>query len=168
MKYAVIYQSKSGNTEMLAKQIYRTLGSEDKEIIDLDSTSEIPEADVYFVGFGIHDYSCSMNVLDTFEKITGGQIALFATCGYMPTDKYKANLEKNLDVWLPDEAEYLGMFLCQGNVQADRREIMLEKMPGKEKELNRMFEVGSTHPNQDDLMASADFTARILAGTEYR
>ena len=86
----------------------------------------------------------------------------------MPTDKYKANLEKNLDVWLPDEAEYLGMFLCQGNVQADRREIMLEKMPGKAKELNRMFEVGSTQPNQDDLMAAADFTARILAGTEYR
>ena len=50
---------------------------------------------------------------------------------YMPTDQYKNNLEKQIEVWLPDDAQYLGMFLCQGNVEVDRRKIirMCRKTP---------------------------------------
>ena len=116
MKYAVIYRSRSGNTRLLAEEIYHALDvkEDDKAMVDLGETAEIPEADVYFIGFAVHNNLCSMKVLDCFEKISHGKFALFATCGYLPIEKYKANLEKYLDAWLPEEAEYLGMFLCQG------------------------------------------------------
>ena len=126
----------------------------------------IPQADTYFVGFGIHNGFCSMEVLDTFDQITNGKFALFATCGYMPTEQYKANLEKHLDVWLPEEAEYLGMYLCQGNIEDDRRKIMIGQMPARERELKQMFKAGSSHPDQEDIEAVADFAIRIQKEVE--
>lgn len=132
MKYAVIYQSKSGNTKMLGEEIFNALDSKKKEIYDIDEGKEIPDADVYFVGFGIHNNSCSMDIVDCMEGIGMAKLALFSTCGYMPTDKYKEKLEKNLEVWLPEDAEYIDMFLCQGNVELDRRKIMISQMPHSE------------------------------------
>lgn len=167
MRYAVIYQSKSGNTRLLAEQIYETLNTEEKEIIDIDITTEIPDADVYFVGFGIHNRFCSMDVLDTLEQISGGQIALFATCGYLPTEQYKVNLETHMEAWLPEDADYLGMFLCQGTVEMDRRKIMIGQMPSKEKELEHMFELGSVHPDQEDITSITDFAIDIQTQVEY-
>ena len=43
MKYAVVYQSKSGNTRAIAEQIYDTLETEEKEMIDIDVTDQISE-----------------------------------------------------------------------------------------------------------------------------
>lgn len=163
MKYAVIYRSRSGNTRLLAEEIYHALDvkEDDKAMVDLGETAEIPEADVYFIGFAVHNNLYSMKVLDCFEKIFHGKFALFATCGYLPTEKYKANLEKYLDAWLPEEAEYLGMFLCQGKVDAECKTKMLEKMPDKENELHYMFDHGDTHPDGKDLDDAAEFAIKI-------
>ncbi len=161
MKYAVLYQSKSGNTRLLAEEIFNSINSEEKEIYDIDEGNEIPKADVYFVGFGIHNNSCSMDIVECMESIGIGKLALFVTCGYIPTDKYKEKLEKNLEVWLPEEAEYLDMFLCQGNVEFDRRQIMISQMPHLEDKLRQVFSMGCSHPNEDDLRAVSDFATRI-------
>ena len=102
-----------------------------------------------------------MDIADVFEQITNKKYALFVTCGFMPTEQYKEKLKKNLEVWLPEEGEFLGMFLCQGNVEADRRKIMISQMPSKEKEMQQMFEIGSTHPDDEDLEEAADFAQEI-------
>lgn len=166
MRYAVIYQSKSGNTRMLAEEIYEALDTEDKEMVDLDVRAEIPMADVYFVGFGIHNQFCSMNILDAFEQITDGKIALFATCGYLPTEQYQAKLENVFDPWIPDEAEYRGMLLCQGKVAQEQKNEMIGNMPNREKELNKMFKLGSDRPDREDLEAAAAFARKIQAEAE--
>lgn len=165
-KYAVIYQSKSGNTKILAEQIFNALDTEEKELIDIDVEPTVPKAEVYFVGFGVHSGFCSREVLEVFEQITNGKFALFATCGYMPTEQYKVRLEKHLDVWLPEESEYLGMYLCQGNIESDRQKIMLSQMPNKERELKQMFSLGSTHPDQEDIELAVDFAVRIQVEAE--
>ena len=46
-----------------------------------------------------------MDISDVFEQITGGKYAVFVTCGYVPTEQYKEKLEKNLEVWYPDEED---------------------------------------------------------------
>ncbi|MCI5647854.1 MAG: flavodoxin family protein [Fusicatenibacter sp.] len=163
MKYAVIYQSKSGNTQRVAEQIYGAISTAEKEMVDIDIDQEIPDADVYLIGFGIHGYSCSMDITDVLEQIAGKKYALFVTCGYTPTDQYKEKLAKNLEVWLPDAGEYLGMYLCQGNVESDRRKIMISQMPSKERELRQMFEMGSIHPDEEDLENAVDFAIKIQA-----
>ena len=89
MKYVVMYQSKSGNTEKIAEEIYQNLPEWDTDIYDIDKGGEIPLAEVYFIGFGVQRGTCSMEIINLFEKIKGGKIALFATCGSCPTDHYK-------------------------------------------------------------------------------
>ncbi len=46
MGYAVAYQSKSGNTRLLAEEIFESIESEDKEIFDIDKDNELLKADV--------------------------------------------------------------------------------------------------------------------------
>lgn len=161
MKYAVIYQSKSGNTRKIAERIFDSIRSEEKEIIDVDEEQYIPEADVYLVGFGIHDGNCSIDIIDCLEELPEAKYALFATCGYIPTDEYKERLQGNLDVWLPDGGEYLGMFLCQGNVEQERRNIIISKMPTRETQLKKLFEMGSVHPDEADLQEAEAFAEHI-------
>ena len=96
MKYAVIYQSKSGNTRLIAEKIYGALNTEDKTIVDIDTEQDIPAADVYLIGFGIHGYSCSMDISDVFEQITGGKYAVFVTCGMCRQNNIKKSLKKIL------------------------------------------------------------------------
>ena len=161
MRYVVAYQSKSGNTRLLAEEIFESIESEYKEIYDIDKDNELPEADVYFVGFGIHNNSCSMDIAECMENIGVAKLALFVTCGYTPTEKYKEKLEKNLEVWLPENAEYLDMFLCQGNVEMDRRQIMVSQMSHAEDKMRQMFNVGCTHPDEKDLKDVNLFAKRI-------
>lgn len=104
-----------------------------------------------------------MDITDVFEQITGGKYAVFVTCGYVPTEQYKENLEKALEVWYPDEGEYLGMFLCQGRVESDRRKIMISQMPSKEKEMQQMFRLGDSHLDEEDLENAIDFAIKIQA-----
>ena len=161
MKYAVIYQSKSGNTKLLAEEIFSSIDSDEKVICDIDECDEVPVADVYFVGFGIHNYSCGIDIANCMENIGISKLALFATCGYVPTEQYKEKLEDNLEVWLPEDAKYLGMYLCQGKVEFDRREIMISKMPQAESAMCEMFNQGSSHPDNDDLDAVSSFAKSI-------
>jgi len=70
-------------------------------------------------------------------------------------------LEKNLEVWLPENAEYLDMFLCQGNVEMDRRQIMVSQMPHAEDKIRQMFNVGCTHSDEMDLKGVNLFAKRI-------
>jgi flavodoxin len=151
MKYAVIYYSRSGNTEILAKQIYALIESDDKILIDLNEQEKIPWADVYFVGFPIHQKNCSLKIVDALEQIETGRLMLFVTCGLTPTENYKQKLEETLRIWLPDGAEYLGMYLCQGRTDEKQKEFLCNANPKYKDKFEQMFIEGERHPNRDDL-----------------
>lgn len=72
-----------------------------------------------------------MDIIEAMEEIYDAQYAIFATCGSMPTEAYKKKIGKNLDVWLPEDADFLGMFLCQGKVVDEVRQAMIDKMQDK-------------------------------------
>ena len=168
MKYAVIYQSKSGNTRLLAERIYQTIDSKDKVIFDLEQESELPSADVYFIGFGIHNHSCSIELMDLFEKLEGVRYALFITCGYTPTEQYKKTLKKNLAVWLPEDGQLLDMVICQGKVEEEQKKIMYRQMPDVEEKMRQMFQSGETHPDMEDLKSVEDFANNVQSSEEHR
>lgn len=161
MKYTVLYQSKTGNTKQVARAIYDAISSPDKYIYDVEEIQQVPQSDVYFIGFGIHNGSCGMDIIEAMEDIYDAQYAIFATCGSMPTEGYKKKIGKNLDVWLPEDADFLGMFLCQGKVEDEVRQAMIDKMPEKGQELAQLFDEGSHHPDQEDLEKAAEFARGI-------
>ncbi len=81
LDYLVLYQSGSGNTKKIAASIFSRLPGNSKDLIDIDTDKTIPEANVYFIGFCVHRGSCSLEVSDFLNDLSGKQIALFGTCG---------------------------------------------------------------------------------------
>jgi hypothetical protein len=79
-----------------------------------------------------------------------------------PTEKYKKKLEDALAVWLPDEAEYLGMFLCQGRITKAQKDVFYNSSPEYKDKMKEMFDEGDYHPNSTDLDSVADFTQNII------
>jgi flavodoxin len=162
MEYAVIYYSESGNTKMLAQQIYETINSDDKTIIDLNKSQQIPKAKLYFVGFPIHQKNCSLKIVDALEQIETGKLVLFATCGLTPTDAYRQKLEKALSLWLPDEVDYLGMFLCQGKTKEAQKEYWYNNNSEYREKIEIMLQEGDSHPNTDDIENVIHYVKKIL------
>lgn len=168
MKYAVIYQSKSGNTKRLAETIYQAIDSKDKVLCDLNQKSYLPKAEIYFVGFGIHNQSCSVEIMDLLETLEGKRYALFMSCGLKPTEKYKETLKKKLEVWFPEDGELLDMIVCQGRVEDEQKERMYSQMPSYVDEMKIMFEEGDNHPDNNDLRTARNFAIKIQEKEEHR
>jgi len=162
MKVAVVYQSKSGNIRILAEELYDSLQGVEKEIIDIDETDYIPDADFYFIGFGIRNNSCGMDIAELFENMQDIRYALFLNCGFLPTERYKEKLLNNMDVWLPEGSELVDTFLCQGRMEKHEQDIMISKIPQSEMQLRDMFAEGSTHPDEEDLSSLRFFVSEIL------
>jgi len=162
MRYAILYSSATGNTEYLAEKLYDYLSEYDIKLCNIDKCSEIPTADFYFVGFGIHNGNCSMAVVDAMEQISGAPYALFVTCGFIPTESYKEMLCQKLSVWAPDDSEFVDMFLSQGKVAEEAQKMMYEKHPDIETMLEEMFEKGEEHPNEEDINNLTTFAQHII------
>lgn len=163
MKYAVLYQSDTGNTEKLANVIFDSIDSDsqDKELVKLEEGIDIPEADVYFVGFPVHNQNCSFMIMDCLDKIESGGVALFATCGMYPSEKYIEKIEIAMSVWLSDSVEYLGIYVCQGKITPAQRNAFLEDMPQVSAKLEEMFDEGEAHPDEEDLREASVFAANV-------
>lgn len=166
MKYAVLYVSETGNTKKVANEVYAAIDSSNKEIVDLKTEAQIPQADIYFVGFPIHQKNCGMKIVDTLEQIEEGKVALFATCGMKPTGKYQQKLEDSLSIWLSDEVEYLGMFLCQGKTTSKQKEYFYDANPEYREKISEMMEEGEAHPNEEDLEDAFHYAKDILQSCE--
>lgn len=164
MKYAVIYQSQYGSTQKVAETIFETICCEEKVLYNLNTVETLPDADVYFVGFPIHDGSCSIDVMDCLDQLEGKAIALFATCGMVATGQYKESVEPSLAVWVPEESEYLGFFLCQGKIPEEERKKLIRDNPELKEKLRQLFTMGSQHPDNEDFAAAAGFAEDICQG----
>ena len=71
MKTQVLYKSRTGNTEKLAKAIFAAVPGSDKDIARLDGQTDYDMADIYFIGFWTDRGSASVEVLDYLGSLQG-------------------------------------------------------------------------------------------------
>ena len=122
MKTQVLYKSRTGNTEKLAKAIFAAVPGSDKDIARLDGQTDYDMADIYFIGFWTDRGSASVEVLDYLGSLQGKKIVLFGTCGMGESPEYFKKIEENIRVFIEDDNEYLGAFICQGKMPIQVRE----------------------------------------------
>ncbi len=155
MRYQIIYDSKTGNTRKLAEHIYEYLEGETRDIKTVAEFNGTEDADLYFVGFSTNRNSCSMDTADVLELLEEKKIALFGTCGMGNTQEYYEKIRKNIDVWMPEDYEDCGFFMCQGRMNDEIKErisIMSNKMTDEVKcKTWQMYDDGLTHPDEEDL-----------------
>lgn len=172
LEYAVLYQSETGNTGQLAAEIFEVIPSDRKDLINLSGCKEIPEAEVYFVGFGVHKGTCGRRVIDCLSQLSNKKVVLFATCGAKPMEEYRKTVESNVTVWLENDNEYLGMFMCQGKMLMEvRKKYEESQTPENVTHIKRMlenFDEAMLHPNTEDLNNVREFALEVLGKLEKR
>ena len=143
MKTQVLYKSRTGNTEKLAKAIFAAIPGSDKDIARLDGQTDYDMADIYFIGFWTDRGSASVEVLDYLGALQGKKIALFGTCGMGESQEYFKKIEENIRVFIEDDNEYLGAFMCQGKMPIQVREKYNRMRNGdNDRQVDAMIQIG--------------------------
>jgi flavodoxin len=119
MKVLVVYYSQTGNTKKIAQAIFEEIRTE-KCLKELREVRNLEGYELAFVGFPIHYGGPAKQAKSFLEKHSQGKkIAMFVT--HATHEKSKA-----LRKWLTKcksaatDAELLGLFNCQGKLDATR------------------------------------------------
>lgn len=154
MTEAIIYDSLSGNTESLAKEIKSIKKNAYYEKINDKLIEELPEYDIYYIGSPIIKGMCTDKIKRLLQKIENKKIFLFITTGYKGEDYYKSLTRRILEI-IPKSNQILGISLCQGKMQdaVKERYIKLIQEHPEDKNLKvslENFEQAKPHPDEND------------------
>lgn len=168
LKNLVVYASETGNTKMLAEEVYKALPSSmgEKAIVAVHQWNGQLDAENYFIGFWVNRGSCSLEIIDILSSLHHRNIALFATCGMGNTQKYYDNLDQNARVWISEDNNIVGSYFCQGKMPLEIRH-KYESYRGQcdDAKIDRMLRIyddALTHPNQLDLLKASNFVDECL------
>lgn len=162
MKYAVIYSSKTGNTEKLAEQIRESLpgqectyfGIAEQVTSDEEKMALLQAADVVFVGFWTDKGSCDDSVASVLEAVEDKKLFLFGTAGFGGSDAYFKQILTRVKLHVKESCQIVGTYMCQGKMPQSvrqRYEKMFLDNPEKQKAMLDNFDRALPHPDAEDL-----------------
>lgn len=147
MKYAIVYNSVTGNTEKLAETIKNKVG----ECYFGKPSDEALAADVIFVGFWATRNSCSADIQAFIEKLSNKKVFIFGTVGYFNTKEYYEKVLNNVKSHVPSSTTIIGTYICQGKVSDAMQNRIKEAKPEKYELIKDNLEEAANHPNEDDI-----------------
>lgn len=165
MEYLVLYTSQTGNTQKIAMEIFGAIPGKSKDIQRLEERNG-EEAETYFVGFWNDRGTCGSQVMDFLSTLHGKRVALFGTCGMGGSEEYFKQVEQRVSVFVPEDNEYLGCFLCAGRMPSQVLERYKQMQLVNDTPQIRMmisaYEEGMLHPNQQDYENAKAFVEKTL------
>lgn len=155
MKYAIVYDSPTGNTKMLAQEIRDYFGEEDCVYFGQPGDG-IPEADMIFAGFWTDKGDCSEKMRACLENLAGRRVFLFGTAGFGGAEEYFRQILERAAAHLSAGNTVIGTYMCQGKMPAavrKRYEAALEKNPDDQKMqmMIENFDRALPHPDPSDI-----------------
>ncbi len=165
LDYLVLYASESGNTRLVADEIFTSIKSPKKKLVNIREWNGRFDARTYFVGYWANRGSCSLEIIDLLSSLHHKNVALFGTCGLGNTNAYYEQIAESGALWLAADNTYLGSYFCQGKMHdciKDKYEMLRERCGDDKVEmLLANFETAKSHPNRDDLMRANMFVDEI-------
>ena len=118
MNYSIVFSSQTGNTELVARRIRKTLGEEGCTYFGTpaDAPAGATHADVVFVGSWTDKGTASADVLAFLGTLDHARVFLFGTCGYGESEEYFNAILSRIREELADSCEVAGSFMCQGKM----------------------------------------------------
>ena len=166
MAYAIVYNSKGGNTRMVAEALRDVLVEADVDATLTEVTSDTvqaaaqaaQDAEAVLAGFWCDKGSCTSEMANFLTGLVDARVFLFGTAGFGGEPAYFARILESVRAKLPETADYLGGAMCQGKMGPavrQRYEAMLAEKPGDPRIQSMIanFDAASTHPNVADLEA---------------
>lgn len=114
MKYAIIYSSKTGNTELLANVIKETMQG---ECIAFGKPNlSIEDAELYFVGSWVDKGSYDKEIIEFLKTLKNKKIFLFGTAGFQSSKPYYDRILNNVKQAIDDSNTIVDEYMCQGKI----------------------------------------------------
>ena len=151
MSYAIICSSKTGNTQKLAQRAREVLGEK----------NEVPatDADLVLLGSWTDKGGLDPALEDRLGELAGKRVFLFGTCGFGGSQAYYDRVLDRFASVLPEGAQVVGRFMCQGQMPPAVREryvMRAEQEPARFEPMIENFDRALGHPDAADLTAFED------------
>lgn len=167
MRYAILYDSHTGNTAHLAMAMRRALPEADclcfYSTIEAQKHPEhFADADLIFYGFWTDRLSCPEASQKLLPQLPATKIALFGTAGFGEGEAYYNKILDNAAAYLPQGATLAGTFFCTGKMPRTTQEqyqklLANPQMKAQAEVMLQNYEKVQGHPDDADLRAAADF-----------
>ena len=164
MRYAIVWGSKTGNTELLARSVGEAVDG--GECIDMGAPcDEALAADRIYVGFWTDKGTCDKEVALFLPRLGEQEVFLFGTAGFGGSQAYFDQIMARVLKLVPGTVTVVGAFMCQGKMGPavrKRYEAMREGGAPAE-QVDAMianFDAALSHPDDDDI---ADLRRAVLA-----
>lgn len=153
MKEIIVYDTLSGNTEELAKEIKKAKPSAKLEKITKETVPT--DNEIYYIGTPIIKGMCTDKIKKFLMSLENKKIFLFVTAGYGGNKDYYERLKERILEVIPPSNQIIGTFFCQGKMQESVKEryikLIKEHPEDKQLEVNLTnFEQAKTHPDETD------------------
>lgn len=185
MKCAVIWDSKTGNTQTLGEALTQDLASVDGiELVYAGplhtatgsvaiSNTALADTDAILFGFWCDKGDCTTEAAQFLSNLTHQQLFLFGTAGFGGSAEYFNQILRRVKSHAPDTVTLLGERMCQGKMGASvrtRYEQMLKADPDNSRVRAMLdnFDKALSHPNSQDIASviSAAHKALELCSSE--
>ena len=148
MSYAIICSSKTGNTKKLAQRAREVLGEKNE--------CSTADADLVLLGSWTDKGGLDPALEDALPQLAAKRVFLFGTCGFGGSQAYYDRVLDRFQSALPEGAQVVGRFMCQGQMPPAVRERyvkMAEQDPKKFEPMIENFDRALGHPDAADLTA---------------
>ena len=155
MSYAIVFSSKTGNTELLADTLHNYLPQADCCYFGNPNPAAM-EADTLYVGFWTDKGKADADTLDFLQQLHGKRVFLFGTAGFGGSAPYFEKILAATRKALDGSNTVIGSFMCQGKMPMSVRQRYenMKKQPLHLPNLDAMienFDKALSHPDADDL-----------------
>ena len=153
MKYSIYYESKTGNTKLLAEKAYEILKKDIVNFEEYKGNYIDYNEDIIIVGFWTDKGGATDNIKELLSKIENKKIILFGTAGFMSDKEYYEKIINNVKEDINESCEVIDYFMCQGKMGIGirkRYEKSLETNPDDEniKVMIKNFDNALSHPDE--------------------
>ena len=151
MTYAIVYSSRTGNTEMLAEAVKESL-PQGECIYFGGPDAKALEADMIYLGFWTDKGSCDESCAGFLKSLTSRKLFLFGTAGFGGAPAYFRQILGRVKANLGPGVTVTGSFMCQGKMPMSVREryMQMEDSPRRSAMLAN-FDAALSHPDAEDL-----------------
>ena len=115
MKYAVVFESRTGNTAELAEHI-KSLISPENLVFFGKPSAYAAQADLIFVGTWTDKGTCCDEIAGFLKGLSGKQIFIFGTAGFGGSPEYFNVITSRIVKNIPSGNIIKGSYFCQGKM----------------------------------------------------
>lgn len=172
MNIEIIYESKTGNTKLIAEAIKEAVNEGNKisfkSIEEKLEQKDIGDVDLYFLGSWTDKGDCGEKINEFCKTLNNQNIALFGTAGFGGSEEYYKGLTDRFSDALPEDNEVLGYFYCQGKMPMSIRDryVSLLRANAEDKKLEvsiENFDKAQSHPDKEDIEQAKAFAEEMIA-----